>query len=54
MPTVMQEERVASSPQKINRERDLTVKVVSSKTAQKPGDEICIKYKKAFDLLKDK
>lgn len=36
------------------RKNNLQVKVISYDTAKRLGDDICIKYKKAFDLLKDK
>lgn len=39
---------------KDSSEKDLTVKAVPYDTAKRLGDVICIKYKKAFDLLKDK
>ncbi len=39
---------------KSKRKKELTVKVVSYDTAKRLGDAICVKYKKAFDLLKDK
>ena len=34
--------------------QDLTVKIVSSDEVKRLGDAIHIKYKKAFDLLKDR
>lgn len=37
-----------------SRKKDLTVKIISYDTAKRLGDAICVKYKKAFDLLKDK
>lgn len=39
---------------KNKRKKDLTVKVISYDEAKRLGDAICTKYKKAFDLLKDK
>ncbi len=42
------------SAPKNSGKKDLTVKVVSYDTAKRLGDAICVKYKKAFDLLKDK
>lgn len=33
---------------------DLIVKVISYEEAKRLGDAICAKYKKAFDLLKDR
>lgn len=44
------EERIMKN----KRKKDLTVKVISYGEAKKLGDAICAKYKKAFDLLKDK
>lgn len=39
---------------KNRRKKNLEVKIVSYDTAKKLGDALCNKYKKAFDLLKDK
>lgn len=34
--------------------KDLAVQAVSYEEARRLGDEICVKYKKAFDALKDR
>lgn len=35
-------------------QNDSEVRVVSYEEAKRLGDQICVKYKEAFDLLKDK
>ncbi len=54
MLAVPQEAIEEGSALKSRRKKDLTVKVVSYDTAKRLGDAICAKYKKAFELLKDK
>lgn len=46
---------IEDRPAQENRpSEDLTVRVISYDSAKQLGDAICAKYRKAFDLLKDK